>query len=376
MTTRQQLFPGATLGILAILVVLSTSTHSFADHGKAVVANRASGTISVIDASSAEWIQDLALPPGENPPEPMYVVNTWFRNRVWVGDRANNRVVVFSGRNFELVDTLPTGEGVFHMWADFFGRRLWVVNDIDKTATVINANRLAVVATVPMPEDLVAMGAKPHDVTLDPFGFFSYVTLTGGDPDSDVIVKFNSWSFQEVNRTTVGKSSHVSFNRRYWEIYAPSQTGNAISVLDNFTMEVTDTIDVPGAHGAITSRNARRFYTTNLPGGGADGVYCINTRSNRIIGTVDTAFNTPHNVALTPSGRKLYVTHSGANDKVSVFQVERNGSLTSLGEVTVGNNPFGLASISTVVQMTPFRFEPPARILDRRDLRLLCFHLR
>ena len=36
----------------------------------------------------------------------------------------------------------------------------------------------------------------------------------------------------------------------------------------------------------------------------------------------------------------------------------------------------GLASISTAVQMTPFRFEPPARILDRRDLRLLCFHLR
>ncbi len=86
------------------------------------------------------------------------------------------------------------------MWADFFGRRLWVVNDIDKTATVINANRLAVVATVPMPEDLVAMGAKPHDVTLDPFGFFSYVTLTGGDPDSDVIVKFNSWSFPVVSQ--------------------------------------------------------------------------------------------------------------------------------------------------------------------------------
>ncbi len=37
---------------------------------------------------------------------------------------------------------------------------------------------------------------------------------------------------------------------------------------------------------------------------------------------------------------------------------------------------FVLASISTAVQMTPFRFEPPSRILDRRDLRLLCFHLR
>ncbi len=47
-------------------------------------------------------------------------------------------------------------------------------------------------------------------------------------------------------------------------------------------------------------------------------------------------------------------------------------------EELVGQRIYGLAlaSISTAVQMTPFRFEPPARILDRRDLRLLCFHLR
>ena len=58
----------------------------------------------------------------------------------------------------------PAGRGVFHMWADYRGRQLWVNNDIDKTTTVIDPSTLEVLATVPTPADLVAMGGKPHDV--------------------------------------------------------------------------------------------------------------------------------------------------------------------------------------------------------------------
>ena len=53
--------------------------------------------------------------------------------------------------------------------------------------------------------------------------------------------------------------------------------------------------------------------------------------------------------------------------------LDRDNGMVESGGFVLFN---ALASISTVVQMTPFRFEPPARILDRRDLRLLCFHLR
>jgi YVTN family beta-propeller protein len=184
---------------------LGVAEPAHADKGKIVVANRGSGTISVIDAKRDTRLATVPLPSGNRLPEPMYVVNTPYRNRVWVGDRANNQVVVFDGRSFAVEGIVPAGAGIWHMWADALGLRLWVVNDIDNTATVIDAIAMDVVATVPMPADLVALGARPHDVVLDPLGIFAYVSFLGVDPAFDAIVQFDAHSLQEVNRAIVGK---------------------------------------------------------------------------------------------------------------------------------------------------------------------------
>lgn len=201
-------------------------------------------------------------------------------------------------------------------------------------------------ATIPMPQDLSQLGARPHDVVLDPFGFFAYVSLVNVDPQFDVIVQFSTWTGREVHRAKVGKDPHVSFDWRTWEVYSPCQNSNAVFVLDAFSLRMTDQIVVPGAHGPITSLNGRRFYTTNLPGLGIDAVFCIDTRNNRIVGTpAATPYTVPHNVALTADGRKLFVTHSGANNKVSVFRIRGDGSPQLIGDVTVGTNPFGLAYV-------------------------------
>lgn len=334
------------LCFVALLDFASTSgSRAWAD-GKIVVANRGSGTISIIDAESHQLTATVSLPPGANAPEPMYVVNTRFPNRVWVGDRANNQVVVMDGDSFAVVKTVPCGAGVFHMWADAFGQELWVVNDIDKTCTVVDARRMKAVATIPMPEDLVVIGARPHDVVLDPFGFSAYVTMINVNPQFDVIVQFCTWTGEELNRAEVGKDPHVSFNWRTWEVYSPCQNSNAVLVLDACSLNITDQISVPGAHGAVTSPDGKRFYTTNIPGLGVDAVFCIDARSNGLVGMpADTPYTTPHNLALTSDGRKLFVTHSGANNKVSVCRIRRDGSPQLMGEVTVGNNPFGLAFV-------------------------------
>ena len=51
-------------------------------------------------------------------------------------------------------------------------------------------------------------------------------------------------------------------------------------------------------------------------------------------------------LALTPNGRKLYVTHSGPNDKVSVYRTRRGNPVPEyVGEVSVGQNPFGIAYV-------------------------------
>jgi DNA-binding beta-propeller fold protein YncE len=275
----------------------------------------------------------------------MYVVYTPAHHRVWVGDRANDRVVVFDGRTFEVEAALPTGNGVWHMWADDAGRDLWVVNDIDCTVTVINAKKLRVVATVPMPADLTAAGARPHDVVLDPHGRFAYVSFVGVPGDSDAVVQFETDGFTEVARASVGKDPHLSFNRRRDTLYVPCQGSNVVLVLDACGLGLVDGIPVAGAHGAVTSTDARRFYTTNLPGLGADAVVCINTRTNEVIGVADAPDTVPHNLALTPNGNKLYVTHSGPNDTVSVYDTRRDGDPVFLGSITVGTNPFGLAYV-------------------------------
>lgn len=319
--------------------------------GSAVIANRGSGTISVIDGRTATVTGTYDLPMGEGDamPEPMYVVHVPQRQRVFVGDRANDRVVAFDSRTFEVEGTAPAGAGVFHMWADGRGRQLWVNNDIDNTTTVIDPKHLTVIATVPTPADLVAMNGKPHDVILGPFGRLAYVTVIGVDGPNDYVVQYDTRSFQEIGRAAVGKDPHVSLARQHNRLYVPCQNSDVVIVLNRFTLGMITTLDVPGAHGAGMSRDGKVFYTTNLPGGGTDALFTIDTRHNTLVGEpVDSPYPVPHNIALDPSGRKLFLTHSGATaDKVSVYRMSHHDPVPELvAEVTVGLNPFGLAYVN------------------------------
>lgn len=316
-------------------------------HGKIVVANRGAGTITIIDARDATRIANVALPAGTKNPEPMYVVNTtsFGRNLVWVGDRANNRVVIYDGRTFDLLGSVPVGAGVFHMWANPFGSRIWVVNDIDNTASVIDVAQRRAIATVPMPADLVALGAKPHDVVLDTFGHRAYVSMIGSALAADVVVQFDGRSGRELNRASVGKDPHLSYNARTRQIFSPNQGTSSLFVLDSRSLVAEDVIAIPAAHGAFTSGNGRWFFVTNIAGGGQRAVFAVDTRNRTIEAVADTGFTTPHNVALTSDGRMLYVTHSGANDRVSAFRVDSHGRMTPMGDIQTGANPFGLAFV-------------------------------
>lgn len=315
--------------------------------GRIVVANRSSGSISIIDARSDQVLATHDLP-GDSMPEPMYVVYSAPMNRVFVGDRGNSQVVVYDARTFEVEATVPTGAGIWHMWADARGRQLWVNADVDKVTTVIDPQSLDVLATVPTPADLVTMGGAPHDVILDPLGRFAYVTVNGVAGDSDYVVQFRTDTFEEVARVALGKGLHLSLTRHNRWLYVPSEGSGAVYVLDRRTLDLATILDVPGAHGAGMTRSGRYFYTTNLPGGGLDALWTIDTRTNSLVGTaVDTPYAVPHNIALTPDGRKLFVTHSGASaDKVTLYRtVGADPTPVYAGEVTVELNPFGLAFV-------------------------------
>jgi DNA-binding beta-propeller fold protein YncE len=324
---------------------LEKSDGHFGNNGNIVVANRNSGSISVINTKTDEVSGTYQLPAGPNTPEPMYVVFVKQGHCVLVGDRANNQVVVFNSFNYNVETTIPVGQGVFHMWADPQGRQLWVNNDIDNTTSMINLHSMQVIATVPTPPNLVSMGGKPHDVILGPFGKHAYVTVVGVTGSSDYVVQYSTTTFQETGRAAVGKDAHVSLTTRNHYLYVPCQNSDAVYVLNRFNMNQVEIISVIGAHGVNITTSGKVLYTTNLPGGGPDGLFAIGTRNNSVIGTSNTPYAVPHNIALTPNSKKLYLTHSGGtSDKVTVYTISNHNPVPQfLKEITVELNPFGLA---------------------------------
>ena len=317
--------------------------------GSVVVANRGSGSISVIDTRTAQLMGTYDLPQydGDAFPEPMYVNQVSANQRLFVGDRANDRVVVFNSRTFAVEGTVACGAGVFHQWADRQGDQLWVNNDVDNTCTVIDPASLEVITTVDIPADLVAMGGKPHDVILDHESRYAYVTVLGIDGPNDYLLQFETDGFSELNRQPVGKDPHVSIGVNT-DLYVACQNSDQVLVFEPESLALLDEIMVPGAHGVAMASSGKFFYTTNLPGGGADALYTIGTKGNQVLGSpVATPYAVPHNLALTPNARKLFVTHSGGSaDKVTVYELV--GTLRQpeyVGEVTVGLNPFGIGYV-------------------------------
>lgn len=327
--------------------------YTHARTGKIVIANRASGSISVIDGASDQVTETIDLPPGDNSPEPMYVVWAPLANRVFVGDRANSRVVVYNADDLALEGTVATGAGVFHMWADPLGhKQIWVNNDIDNTTTVIDPVSLDVLATVPTPADLVAQGGKPHDVLVGHFGRYAYVSVIAVAGDDDYVVQFDTRTFQEVGRAAVGNDPHLTFSPFNRNLYVPCQGADEVFVLNPRNLQERSRIPVPNAHGAMTALDGKTFYITNISDGGVDGLFTLDGRGNRVISSIDTPFPVPHNIALSYKANhrrvradKLYITHSGGTaNQVSIYDV-RNREPVHVADVTVGLNPFGLAFV-------------------------------
>jgi DNA-binding beta-propeller fold protein YncE len=211
---------------------------------------------------------------------------------------------------------------------------------------VIDPVTLEFITTVDMPADLVADGYFPHDVILDPKGRFAYVTMLGGASPNDYLVQFSTDTFEEVNRTEAGHDPHVSLTQNNHLIFVPAQGSSTVFVFNRYTLELVDEIAVPNAHGAGMAPNGQVFYTSNIAGGGTDGLFAIDTKTKAVLGSSDTPYVVPHNIVVTKN-KKLFLTHSGGtSNKVSIYAVSANDPVpTLIDEVTVEFNPFGLAYV-------------------------------
>jgi DNA-binding beta-propeller fold protein YncE len=227
------------------------------NNGGVVVANRGSASISVIDVQTS-GVTHVPVPilPDDLPPEPMYTQYSAIHDLVFVGDRANDRVVALNAFDYSLNTVIPVGNGVFHMWSDDARNQLWVVNDGHKSISVINLTTLNVEKTFSTPSDLIDLGGRPHDVILDPNAPAAYVTMIGvndpAHPNSDFVVTYNTNTFTEIDRQSVGDDAHVALSAANNLLFVTTQGADAVSVLDRATLNPVagSPIAIPNAHGA------------------------------------------------------------------------------------------------------------------------------
>ncbi len=303
---------------------------------RVVVANRASSNITVLDAATNAVLNTYDMP---DDGMPMYAVHIPQAKAVFVGDRANDRVVAFDEDDFSVVGTVPAGDGVFHMWAAPNGSQLWVNNDIDNTTTVINPASMKVKGTAETPADLVALGGKPHDVFFDPEKKFAYVSVLGVAGPNDYVVKYNTNKYEEVDRVAVGKDPHLFADDVNNMLYVACQGTSDIHVVNRTTMEVAMILPFDNAHGIFMPGSGDYVYVANISSAEL-GVF--ETSNHTQVGVnVSTPHPTPHNLTINAAEDKLFITHSGASaDQLSIYSLDP----VPVHEisVTVGTNPFGL----------------------------------
>lgn len=304
---------------------------------RVIIANRASGDLTVINAKNDKVIGTIPMPDNG---EPMYAVHIAGANAVFVGDRANNRVVAFDESTFAVLGTVPAGAGVFHMWASADESQLWVNNDIDNTTTIIDPSSMSVIGTAQTPADLVAQGGKPHDVFISPDGQDAYVSILGVSGANDFVVRYSTSTFSEQGRAAVGQDPHLFADDINNNLYVACQNTNEVIVLDRNTLAMQASIAFPGAHGIFMPASGDKVYVSDISGA---RVGVIETATNSVIGQgTNTTVVVPHNLAVNSNGSKLYVTHSGGTaDQVTIYRLNKANPILKK-TLTAGTNPFGL----------------------------------
>ncbi len=308
---------------------------------RAVIANRASGTISVINADMNTVMNSYPMPNGG---QPMYAVHNKNNNTVLVGDYFGT-VAAFDGITYDYLGSATAGFGVFHMWISPDNQQLWVNNEIDKTISVIHPSTLETITTFPIPSDLDADGFKPHDVIVDPSNAYAYVTMISS-AEVNYVVKYDAQTFQEVGRAAVGGDPHVSLTGMNNMLYVACQASDELYVLNRNDLSEETILSVPNAHGLGMNAAGTYLYIGNIADSGTDATYTLDVMTNTLVGEgIDAPFAVPHNYAVSNNDAQLFLTHSGgSSDKVSVYNLAPTPTLVA--ELTTGLNPFGLVAYS------------------------------
>ena len=244
-----------------------------ADGSTLFVANFFSGTVYIINTQVHQATESVLVPIGPGDGGPGVMALGLDGETLYIADYGRNTVVTLDIETFE-VKTLPVGKGPFAVCADTSGLYMFVANSVDNSLTVISQQDQAVIATYPFTELSVP-------VTLAMTGSEKQYLAVGNA--NNTVTFFNSQVPLTVayNISTPGKPAVISSSPAGDVLYVATQNPCALSIMDT------------------QSRTYRRPIYLSVDG-----------------------TDMPRGISITPSQRQVFVSNSGSNPGVYLFDVD------------------------------------------------------
>ena len=351
------------LKLITLLSIAATTSLAFGLPDKyVVVPNRSDSTITLLSTPKGDVIQRVDATQVGQSFEPIYASSVPRYQTVAVSDRKNSQLLFFDNRDFRYLGSVPTSQGMFHMWPAPDQKEIYAVADIDRVVDVVAINRFDdQIAYHKRRIDVGALFAtgKPHDIVADKD--YIFITMIGVEEDSskyDYILKYNRRTLALLDQMRLSFDTHLGIPAESPYLLIPEQTAGRLNFVDKKTFKVVTTVEgVPGSHGIYWNSDASRIYLANFTSQGPMSVYEVRQKEGtlnfqaKLIKTHALQDAKAHNVTVDFANQVMFVTHSGPNKdgnlntNVSLFSVA--GDSKFLKTVESGLNPLGILLVTT-----------------------------
>jgi YVTN family beta-propeller protein/autotransporter-associated beta strand protein len=309
----------------------------------AFISDSFTSTVTVINTRTGEVIRQ-SIPLASTRAVPSGVAIGPDGRYVYIADQAGNTVSVLDARTYQVIGTIPVGNGPVGVAVSPSGKFAYVANQFDNTVSVI-VSRQAV------GNPIVFDGANeggPYGIAIEPGGLYAYVTNSNTSEVS--VVNLSTGQVVATPTVTEGPIAvTVSANKQYVYVTSGNNKTSVVSVISTATNQVVSSYPLKPVlntpYGIAVTSDGRYAYIANDAGG---NVIVINAMTGAYLQTIAVG-NLPVGVSITPNGQYVYVTNLG-DSSVSVIATATNALVKTIriGDLSrpslIGSGPFSLGS--------------------------------
>lgn len=310
------------------------------------VTNENSGDLSVIDGSTLEVIATVPL--GKRPRgihaspdgKTIYVALSGSpiagpgvdESKLPPPDKSADGIGVFDVRQNKLLRVIQSGSDPENFDLSKDGRKMFVSNEDDSKASMIDIATGKVEKSFPV-------GEEPEGVKVSPNGKFVYVT----SENNGTITVIDIAAAKVTKTFKVGRRPRsVAFLPDGTKAYVNAENDGAVTVVDSVKHETIRSIALgtPGVikpMAVLLSRDGSTLYVST---GRGHKVFVIDTATDQISGSFEVG-ERPWGIALSPDGKTLFTANGPSND-ISVVDL---ATQKVLQKVKVARGPWGVITL-------------------------------